>query len=421
MWKIFTSVLALAALSLSQAGASSVLKENARTHASVTVVSHRVHRPTPQEVGRAAGLKIRQDLALQRRPQLARRHKQPTHTTTARRVSQPVVRTETVAVRKSQPAAPELTAAQRERMAAIARAAAAWRADATENSSTAPETAQSDESPATETASRNDYETAAASEPPAARLAARSGRRAEPEPESMEDSGQDSMQDSGQDSGPAPRLIRTRLLLTTPPLKGSLASLERQNEKLEAEGLERIEDEADLSDRIAHKMLIPVPVSDELTINPDLPAHHRYCRPWTARFLADLARMHAETFHTPLEVSSAVRTVVYQAHLRRINGNAAPAQGDIVSPHLTGATIDIAKDGLSRQEIEWMRQWLLPLEAAGKIDVEEEFQQACFHITVYKTYVPSRPAARTRRAAVGHKAAPAGETAPQPAQTPVAG
>jgi hypothetical protein len=131
--------------------------------------------------------------------------------------------------------------------------------------------------------------------------------------------------------------------------------------------------------------------------------------------------MHAETFHTPLEVSSAVRTVVYQAHLRRINGNAAPAQGDIVSPHLTGATIDIAKDGLSRQEIEWMRQWLLPLEAAGKIDVEEEFQQACFHITVYKTYVPSRPAARTRRAAVGHKAAPAGETAPQPAQTPVAG
>jgi len=397
MWKILTFALTLAVLSLPQAGASSVLKENARTHASVTVVSHRVHRPTPQEVGRAAGLKIRQDLALQRRPQLARRHKQPTHTTTARRVSQPVVRTATVARQQIQPGAPELTAAQRERMAAIARAAAAWREDATENSSTAPETAQSDESPATEMASRNDYETATANELPAARLVQRSERRAEPEPDSI------------QDSGPAPRLIRTRLLLTTPPLKGSLASLERQNEKLEAEGLERIEDEADLSNRIAHKMLIPVPVSDELTINPDLPAHHRYCRPWTARFLTDLARMHAETFHTPLEVSSAVRTVVYQAHLRRINGNAAPAQGDI------------AKDGLSRQEIEWMRQWLLPLEAAGKIDVEEEFQQACFHITVYKTYMPSRPAARTRRAAVGHKAVPADETAPQPAQTPVAG
>jgi hypothetical protein len=409
MWKIFTPVLALAVLSLPQAGASSVLKENARTHASVTVVTHRVHRPTPQEVGRAAGLKIRHDLALQRKRELTRRHTQQMHTTAARRVTRPVVRTETVAVRKSQPVTQELTPEQRERLAAIARAAAAWRADATEESSTTPDTAQSDDSPATEMPSRS--ETATASEPPAARLVQRTERRAEP----------DSIEEPEQDAAPAPRLLRTRLLLTTPPLKGSLASLERQNVKLEAEGLERIEDESDLSNRIAHKLLIPVPVSDALTINPDLPAHHRYCRPWTARFLADLARMHAETFHKPLEVSSAVRTVVYQAHLRQINGNAAPAEGDIVSPHLTGATIDIAKDGLSRQEIGWMRQWLLPLEAAGKIDVEEEFQQACFHITVYKTYMPSRPAARTRRAAVGHKAAPSGQAAPQPAQTPVAG
>ena len=42
-----------------------------------------------------------------------------------------------------------------------------------------------------------------------------------------------------------------------------------------------------------------------------------------------------------------------------------------------------------------MRSWLLPLETAGKIDVEEEFQQACFHITVYKSYVPPRPAHKT--------------------------
>jgi hypothetical protein len=41
-----------------------------------------------------------------------------------------------------------------------------------------------------------------------------------------------------------------------------------------------------------------------------------------------------------------------------------------------------------------MRSRLLPLEEAGKIDVEEEFQQACFHITVYKSYVPPAPARR---------------------------
>jgi len=39
-----------------------------------------------------------------------------------------------------------------------------------------------------------------------------------------------------------------------------------------------------------------------------------------------------------------------------------------------------------------MRSWLLPLQSAGKIDVEEEFQQSCFHITVYKSYIPAAPA-----------------------------
>jgi hypothetical protein len=173
------------------------------------------------------------------------------------------------------------------------------------------------------------------------------------------------------------------------PLRGSLASLERQNDRLEAEGLERIEDEADLAARIADKLLVPIPISSALTVNPDLEENHRYCRPWTAKFLADLARAHDAAFHRSIEVSSAVRTVEYQKRLERTNGNAAPAEGDLVSPHLTGATVDIAKKGLTRAEIAWMRRQLMGLEALGKIDVEEEFKQACFHITVYKSYAPA--------------------------------
>ena len=186
-------------------------------------------------------------------------------------------------------------------------------------------------------------------------------------------------------------------------MRGSLTSLERQNERAEADGLERIEDEDDLSDRIARKMLVPVPVSASLAVNGDLPEHHRYCRPWAARFLADLARAHAAQFHGSLEVSSAVRTVAYQKHLMAVNGNAAAAEGDIVSPHLTGATIDIAKSGMTRQEIGWMRSWLTPLQSAGKIDVEEEFQQSCFHITIYKSYIAPKPAAPARQNAAPSK------------------
>ena len=176
-----------------------------------------------------------------------------------------------------------------------------------------------------------------------------------------------------------------------PPMRGSHESLARQNVKSEDEGLERIEDEDDLRDRIEHKFLVPVPVSAKLAVSGDLPQDRRYCRPWTAVFLSNLARAHAAQFQRPLIVSSAVRTVEYQKLLMGINGNAAAAEGDIVSPHVTGATIDIAKHGLSRQEVGWLRRWLLPLQTSGKIDVEEEFQQSCFHITVYKSYAPPKP------------------------------
>ena len=180
------------------------------------------------------------------------------------------------------------------------------------------------------------------------------------------------------------------------PLRGSLASLERQNERLDAEGLERIEDESDLAARISDKLLVPVPTSNALTVNAGLPENHRYCRPWTARFLSDLARAHEAAFHRPIEVSSAVRTVEYQRRLMYTNGNAASAEGDIVSPHLTGSTVDIAKGSLNRSEIAWMRRRLLELQDAGKIDVEEEFQQACFHITVYKSYAPPQTPRQTK-------------------------
>ncbi len=182
-----------------------------------------------------------------------------------------------------------------------------------------------------------------------------------------------------------------------PPLRGSHESLVHQNQMAEADGLERILDDGDLNDRIAHGSLVPVPASAILRVNGDLPENRRYCRPWTAKFLSDLAQAHASKFGgDSLEVTSAVRTVEYQRRLRHINGNAAAADGDIASPHLTGGTIDIAKAGMSAREIGWVRSWLIPLEQQGKIDVEEEFKQSCFHISVYKSYTdpastPHRP------------------------------
>ena len=140
--------------------------------------------------------------------------------------------------------------------------------------------------------------------------------------------------------------------------------------------------------RTAEGLLVALPVSSALQVDERLPVNRRYARPWTADFLTQLSREFYARFQTPLQVNSAVRTVEFQQHLIHINGNAAPAEGDTASPHLTGQAIDIAKHGLSMTQIAWMRGYLLPLVQEGKIDVEEEFQQACFHISVYRNYVP---------------------------------
>jgi hypothetical protein len=191
-------------------------------------------------------------------------------------------------------------------------------------------------------------------------------------------------------------------LIVPPPLKGSREILVRQNQVADRDGLDRIQNDEDLLDLRSKRLLVALPANDALQIDERLPVNRRYCRPWVAQFLATLARAHYAHFHSPLQVNSAVRTVEFQQHLVHINGNAAPARGDTASPHLTGQAIDIAKHGLSLTEIAWLRGYLLPLVLEGKVDVEEEFQQSCFHISVYKKYLPSTAAPNRSPAATHH-------------------
>lgn len=183
-------------------------------------------------------------------------------------------------------------------------------------------------------------------------------------------------------------------LIVPPPLKGSHEILVRQNVVADRDGLDRIQDDNDLMRMRGQGLLVAVPTSHALEVDDRLPVDRRYTRPWTAQFLTILARAHYARFHSSIQVNSAVRTVEFQQKLIRTNGNAAPAEGETASPHLTGQAVDIAKHGLSRTEIAWMRGYFLPLIQEGRIDVEEEFQQSCFHISVYKKYVPSRDTPR---------------------------
>ena len=177
-------------------------------------------------------------------------------------------------------------------------------------------------------------------------------------------------------------------LIVPPAMKGSREILVHQNEMADQEGLDRIRDDASLEGMREAKLLVPIPSVAGLQLDERLPANRRYCRPWTEQFLTTLARAYYARFHSSLQVNSAVRTVEVQERLLRTNGNAAPVEGETASPHLTGQAVDLAKHGLSMTQIAWLRGYLMPLVQAGKVDVEEEFQQACFHISVYRKYLP---------------------------------
>ena len=184
------------------------------------------------------------------------------------------------------------------------------------------------------------------------------------------------------------------------PIKGSHESLVRQNEKATADELERIQDDAQLEELTRSEELVNLPLGRTLVVDPKLPEDRRYCRPWTRTFLKDFAQAYYQQFKAPLQVNSAVRTALVQAKLRRHNRNAAaavavtPEDNEVMSPHLTGAAVDIAKRGMTRNQRVWAQNYLLGLQTSGLINAEEEFRQPVFHITVYRDYDPlSQPVA----------------------------
>ncbi len=190
------------------------------------------------------------------------------------------------------------------------------------------------------------------------------------------------------------------------PLKGSRESLLRQNLKIDSENLERIADSEQLQSLVQENALVSLPETRYVGVSTKLPPDRRYCRPRTRIFLEEFGEDHYRRFGRGLTVTSAVRTVDFQKTLQRRNKNAAPESGELASPHLTGATVDIGKRGMSPQQLKWVRNYLLEMQSSGFIDVEEEFRQSVFHVTVYKDYELARVAPATVVPAAAGTAAP---------------
>jgi uncharacterized protein DUF5715 len=171
----------------------------------------------------------------------------------------------------------------------------------------------------------------------------------------------------------------------TPMFPGSHDMLVRENEELDRLQLPRIADEYELMRYELSQELVPVSETDGLKFAPDLPENRHYCRPWTREFLQDFSDAYYNEFHSSLLITSMVRTVEQQHRLRRWNRFAAPEFGDTASTHLTGVTFDMSRRGLTYEQYEWIRNYLLPLQAQGMVDPIEE-RQPVLHVVVYEKY-----------------------------------
>lgn len=180
-----------------------------------------------------------------------------------------------------------------------------------------------------------------------------------------------------------------------PSLKGSRASQLRQNQMADREGLSRITNRKALNRMKRSKRLVRILPTPVLVVDGRLPLERAYTRPWTLAFLRDLAKANSRKFPgTRIRVNSAVRTVEGQRALARRNGNAATATGPTASSHLTGATVDLARIGLTNKQDAWLGQYLLNLEKRGLVEVTREERQRVYHVMVSKRYLKARAATK---------------------------
>lgn len=175
-------------------------------------------------------------------------------------------------------------------------------------------------------------------------------------------------------------------------LRGGEAAQKRHNRAATAENLTRLDDRADLERFIAQGHLVEIVGTSSYYLDavgghdPGHEALYRYARPWTKRFLdKELADGHAKYGHR-FKVTSLVRTSSYQRRICRSGNGAAICGGDWweQSLHLTGATVDISKEGMSRKTLAWMRKRLIRLQKQGLVAAIEE--RGAFHVFVRKAY-----------------------------------
>ncbi|HSE94766.1 MAG TPA: DUF5715 family protein [Methylomirabilota bacterium] len=178
-----------------------------------------------------------------------------------------------------------------------------------------------------------------------------------------------------------------QLRLPDANLAATAGNLERENRAADGLRLSRMQDDRTVARFVRAGRLVSVPRHTATLWVEGVPDALRVARPWTRRFVEQLAAAARDLFGTRLKITSLTRTVALQARLDRSNPNAAPAAGRRRSTHLTGAAVDISKRPHTAPEIRWLRAVLARLEGQGLLLAIEEFAQPHFHVMVLPRYL----------------------------------
>lgn len=150
-------------------------------------------------------------------------------------------------------------------------------------------------------------------------------------------------------------------------LKGSRASMLRQNEIARELDFSFLRTTRDVNDFADEGRLVPVPGGENYRVLADWP----YARPVVRDFIEILAADYRAGCGEPLVVTSLTRPVRSQPR------NASP-----LSVHPAGMAVDLRVS--SRTDcVAWLQDELLSLESRGLLDATREYRPPHFHVAVF--------------------------------------
>ena len=178
------------------------------------------------------------------------------------------------------------------------------------------------------------------------------------------------------------------LVTSAPALKKSLRRSIGHDQQIEQNlivdqyHLRRLKNDSELKEAIEQGTLVPIESSPYLKVSPRLKPSRRYCLTQTLTTVQTLANLYFMRFGQPLIISSAVRTLKDQRHLRLWNRNAAPTTGPEASSHSTGATVDLERRRMTPEQTEFMDRLLYLYTREEKVIFIKEKGQLCYHLFV---------------------------------------